>query len=437
MPNAIGNLSRVRLKSSIARFVRAVLLLITIVLQLSIIALLDGFCLAPDWDAGCGENYVLFPESGLVLEDIQMSPVVAICPDDYTAPDAPPWSNSASSRWAELLRDAGYEVRFVDVYRADILEQLCGCIGFMWRWGHVADMQRVAKRLLPVLEGQLGLAVYPNQDTCWHYDDKIAQSYLLKAAGIPIPETWVWYTAQGAKEWLASAKFPLVLKLYTGAGSENVRLIHTREEAEEWVACLFGPGILGVAGSKSLTVDSTAKPGWWEHFQRVKYVARHGGLPVHTVHGETLHRDYVLFQEFLDGNEFDTRITVIGKRAFGFRRFNRAGDFRASGSGKIDWDPHAVDLDFVRLGFRTALATRSQSCAIDGLYSPRGPVTAEISYTYVSTAVYDCPGHWELRGDTDKGELVWCEGRMWPEEAQITDFLGRLKAAEERVTQRA
>ena len=55
-----------------------------------------------------------------------------------------------------------------------------------------------------------------------------------------------------------------------------------------------------------------------------------------------LQRDYLLVQEFLPGNGFDTRITVIGNRAFGFRRFNRPDDFRASGSGRIDWNPAAI-----------------------------------------------------------------------------------------------
>ena len=67
-----------------------------------------------------------------------------------------------------------------------------------------------------------------------------------------------------------------------------------------------------------------------------------------------VHYRYALFQQWLPGNEFDTRITVIGNRAFGFRRFNRQGDFRASGSGNLDWDPVQVDPAFVQLAFRIA-----------------------------------------------------------------------------------
>lgn len=49
-------------------------------------------------------------------------------------------------------------------------------------------------------------------------------------------------------------------------------------------------------------------------------------------------KKYILFQEYLPDNEFDTRVTVIGNRAFAFRRFNRKKDFKASGSGEIDYD---------------------------------------------------------------------------------------------------
>ena len=71
----------------------------------------------------------------------------------------------------------------------------------------------------------------------------------------------------------------------------------------------------------------------------------------------------VLFQEFLPCNDFDTRITVIGNRAFGFRRFNRANDFRASGSGKIDYDPKNIAPEMVQLAFDVTRRLNVQSCS--------------------------------------------------------------------------
>jgi len=52
-----------------------------------------------------------------------------------------------------------------------------------------------------------------------------------------------------------------------------------------------------------------------------------------------------------------------------------------------------------------------------------------MSYTFPHFTTHDCPGHWELQGDPDTGELIWQDGQMWPEEAQIIDFLKRLNAS--------
>lgn len=55
-----------------------------------------------------------------------------------------------------------------------------------------------------------------------------------------------------------------------------------------------------------------------------------------------LQKDYVYFQKFLPNNTYDIRITVIGERCFGFIRYNRENDFRASGSGKIEYDTSKI-----------------------------------------------------------------------------------------------
>lgn len=79
-------------------------------------------------------------------------------------------------------------------------------------------------------------------------------------------------------------------------------------------------------------------------------------------------KGYVYFQEFLPGNTFDTRIVVIGKRAFGCVRDNRDKDFRASGSGRVDYTVERVDLQLVELALETAKKLQVQSLAVDFLY---------------------------------------------------------------------
>lgn len=350
-----------------------------------------------------------------------MNCTVAIQPDDYTDPATPDKCDASSPKWAELLEAVGHEVRWVDVYRADILDQLRGCHGFMWRHAHSHDMQRVARPLLPVLERELGLVVYPDQNTCWHYDDKIAQRFLLEAARIPIPKTWVWFESASALDWAETATYPMVLKLSAGAGSTNVRLVRSFEELQPWIHRLFGGGVDGLANGSHRA---------WSLGKRVRATANavlRGRPLADRPTTNRLHKNYVLLQEFLPDNPFDSRITIIGNRAFGFRRFNRAGDFRASGSGLIDYDPNAIDLQMVRLAFLAADRLSTQSIAIDGLRRGKESVIGEISYTYASWAVHECAGHWRLEGGPTDGDLVWQAGQMWPEEAQLADFRKRLE----------
>jgi hypothetical protein len=246
---------------------------------------------------------------------------------------------------------------------------------------------------------------------------------LLESAGLAIPKTWVWYRRDAAHEWAEIAPYPLVLKLSAGAGSTNIRLVHEAKELHFWIDRLFGEGVYDL-NKKSYRV---VRWGWRKSVRAAAKALLKGQPLWEPEVCCDRHRSYLLCQEFLPSNEYDTRITVIGHKAFGFRRFNRPGDFRASGSGMIDWSPTEIDSGFVRLAFQVARRLKTQSVAIDGLRKKNDRLIGEISYTYASWAIHSCPGHWELKGNTDTGELVWHDGHMWPEEAQIVGFLKRLQ----------
>ncbi|MBN1837794.1 MAG: hypothetical protein JW820_18200 [Spirochaetales bacterium] len=343
---------------------------------------------------------------------------IAIQPD--FGPIQNPERDRSSPRWAELLQQAGHEVSWVDVYRADIIEQLRGCHGFMWRHAHHSGMWHIARRLLPVIERELQLTVYPDQATCWHYDDKVAQAYLFRVLKIPTPTTWVWFDASAALAWSAVTRYPLVMKLWSGACSKNVRLVVSPGECETWIRRMFGAGVYSL---------DPRELGPLHMKKRLRVAARcllRGQAPGPPAETWDLHKNYVYFQEYIPDNDYDTRVTVIGNRAFGFRRLNRPDDFRASGSGRIEWDPQGIAERAIRLGFDVAHKLKTQSVALDILQSKDGPVITEVSYTYASWAIYESPGHWVLAGSPESGALTWKEGHMWPEEAQIHDLLARL-----------
>lgn len=329
-----------------------------------------------------------------------------------------------AARWAEFLAARGAEVRWLDLLGPDPLGPVRGCDGVMWHWAHYPHEERLAARpLLQVIETELGIPVFPDLRTAWHYDDKIAQAYLLQALGLPAPKTWVFWRRADAEAWAAAAPYPVVAKLAVGAGSSNVKLIRNAREAGAHIERMFSrTGIIGPAlhpgkptpaGIAKSMVQRVLWGGRYLLLKKYPPLPKQYWMP---------QKGYALFQEFLPGNEFDTRITVIGDRAFGFRRMNRPGDFRASGSGMIDHDPGPIDRRFVELAFHAASQIGSQSMAFDLLFAGPGrePAIVEISYCYADWAVQQCPGHWN-------GRLGWHEGRMWPEEAHVMDFLDRIR----------
>jgi hypothetical protein len=329
---------------------------------------------------------------------------------------------SFSSSWSERLAASGHEARSVSVFEPDFFDAVRECDGFMWWFAHLPFPRNVGKRVLPAIEHGMGIPVFPSWETIWHFDDKIAQQYLLEAAGIPVPRTHVFWTSADALRFCATASYPLVIKLASGITSENVALVKSVDDARYWVDRMFDGGTVDLQRT-GLPARPREVARRVYHAGRLLLQGRIGPLSSRT----DLQRGYLLLQEFLDGNVFDTRVTVIGNRAFAFRRFNRPDDFRASGSGRIDWTAEEIAQDVVRLAFRVARTLGTQSIAVDVLRRAGLPVINEISYYYEGWAVADCPGHWRLAGEGRAGDqLEWVNGRLRPEDAILADFMSEI-----------
>lgn len=321
---------------------------------------------------------------------------------------------SFSKRWHELGRQHGIETRNLNIYTSpdSFFDQLNQCTGFMWWYAQPLSVSRLGHNLIMSLGHATDIPTFPNRSTIWHFDDKIAQYYLLRTAQIPTPKTWILWSHQEAKNFIFSANFPLVLKLKSGIVSRNVQLIHSAHEAMQAAKALFGYGMYNLP--PEIMFRWTLK--------RIREALR---VLRSEKTDEDFHKGYLLFQEFLPNNDFDIRITVIGNRAFAFRRFNRPNDFRASGSGRIDWDHTQIPEDAIQLAFQTAKTLRCQSLAVDILRRNDQPVIAEISYYYEGWAVEKCPGHWAQQQNTN--QLNWIPGEKKPEDAIWEDFVKNLR----------
>lgn len=323
-------------------------------------------------------------------------------------------------KWREFLAERGAEVVELDLLAPDALEQARTCDGVMWRFFHYQEEKQSARIILHTIEEYLRIPVFPSGATSWHFDDKVAQYYLLSALGAPQPRARVWWEKERALAWAKEARYPVVFKLATGAGSSNVLKVEDRAEAERIIRLMFDRGTFPMTMNEYRPpfLPRTRRQAK-ARLNRFADAARHiasGEFPALPQWWWKPEKGYAYFQEFLPANEFDTRVTVIGDRAFAFRRMNRSGDFRASGSGNIDWNPDAIDRACLEIAFDVSQKAGFQTMAYDFLYRDGKPVICEISYTFVDSAVHDCPGHWDR-------DLAWHEGKMWPQKAQVADFL--------------
>ncbi len=336
--------------------------------------------------------------------------------------------NSFSDGWIKYCDLNGIPYRRVDCYSSTVIDQLRGCDALMWHWSHDDRKAALFSRQLTLSLEQSGVPVFPSTSTAWHYDDKLGQKYLFEALDLPHARTFAFYDRDDALQWAAGTAYPFVFKLRAGAGSQNVTLVTTKRHAERLIRRAFGRGF-----KQASRAHLMAERLW--HIRRDRSmtsiinlwrgIAR---LIVPTPYETTspIERRYVLCQEFIPGCDHDIRVIIIGKRAIGIKRMVRAGDFRASGSGKLVHDPESIPLSAVKLAFEAAARLNSQSVALDFLIYGGRPLIVEISYAFPRGDFYGlCPGFWD-------DQLAWHSGRADPEGWMVEDLVKSLAPANPR-----
>jgi hypothetical protein len=330
---------------------------------------------------------------------------------------------SFSGRWIERAKELGIAYERIDCLRTDVVSRLARHGGLLWHFFHTNPAHLLVARHVIRAAEEMGLVVFPSTDTCWSFDNKVAQKYQLEAAGAPTPRTDCFFSEAAALEWIETAEFPRVMKLLRGAGSSNVRLVRDRDEARALVRRAFAGGLTGAgilpSDAHLLFTRAKERRDLFGVMRRLPWtLAQHWRNRRREPH----ERGYIYFQEFLPGNPFDVRVTVIGGRAFAFTRNVRRNDFRASGSGSIDYSLDRIDPECLRVAFRTAARLRLQSAAFDFVFDrEHRPRVLEVSFGFVPKLVFDCPGYWDE-------ELRFVEGHFWPQDAMLDDVVSAIGA---------
>lgn len=324
-------------------------------------------------------------------------------------------ANGFARDWPAAAARLGLDVRRIDAYQSTLWSDLEGCHALLWSLNQddPRDLAH-ARSILQAVESR-GIAVFPNHATSWHFDDKVAQKYLLEAIGAPLVDTWVFFDRDDAIGFLDAAAYPLVFKLRRGAGSLNVRLVRDAREGMAWVERMFGRGVRAFPVREGVqnAVKRARQNRIWAGTLMVR-AGRSLRAVVSKLRNPQFERGYVLFQRFVPDNVEDVRVTVLGERAFVFKRGVRPNDFRASGSGLLSFPgPDDMPHDMVATAFRVCGAIGAQALAFDFVRDPDDgrPLLLEVSFSFVASIVARCPGYLDQRlkwtaGSFDATELI-------------------------------
>lgn len=331
-------------------------------------------------------------------------------------------------RFAQALtvareREAFFEFEVVNLDRHDWITQLAQFDAVLWKSSAMGIRAAARwKEKIYFTETYLQKLVFPSFRTIWHFESKIAQSFVFEREGVPTPRTFTSSDYVDAVAAIEQWSPPFVFKLSEGAASSNVWKVDTREEARLIIEKTFASQVWrrAVESARStadrvvIAARNLNKAWLWHQVSSRALRLERWRLPWSTVY----------WQEFIPDNAADLRITVIGGRyAAHYWRRNRPNDFRASGSGLIDYDQPAPEA-VVRASIELARKLNYDTMAFDILFRDQQYQFVEMSYGYIPDLVAKVPELFEL---TD-GTLRRIAGYRWPQELWVESLLTKLRS---------
>jgi hypothetical protein len=249
--------------------------------------------------------------------------ILATEPDGSFGTRGRSWMAVESTRIAQILGEQGFEVRTVRVDR--LLELDLRKDDQVFYVSAFNPALRTYIRDILYFAGEKAKLV-PDYRLLLAHENKGFQELLKASLGIGSLEG-----SYGVDFDERSMHPPYVFKTSTGAGSAGVHLVRSPRDERRIQGRYFARPFL--ARLKALVRRRKLKP---EELDRYLFYYK----PF---------RPYVT-QRFVEGLTGDLKILVFGDRFYTLWRENRPGDFRASGSGRLDFDrpASAGALDFAR-----------------------------------------------------------------------------------------
>lgn len=302
--------------------------------------------------------------------------------------------------WKKYCIENNIEYFVINPYKYNVIKELEGFDVVLWHFsGYIYKDMLIAKDILFSAK-KMGIQVFPDFDDCWHFDDKIAETYLMQSINAPIPNSLMFYALDDLKNEINKITFPIIAKLRNGSGSHNVKLIKDKKELLHYSNKMFSKGFSSspsliyktssnVKSSKSLKVFINRAKRIPEF---LKTLASANEFPNE--------KGYVYLQEFIPNNGFDLKVVVVGDKLSFIGRNIREGDFRASGGGDLFYDNKFITKNVIESAFRTSDLLGFKCMGYDYVVNNETGegIIIEISYGFSHQALLLANGYFDRNG---------------------------------------
>lgn len=325
---------------------------------------------------------------------------VAIHRDSKEIDHSTSWVNP----WENYCKESNVDYEIIDLFRCDAINRLKEFDVLLWHMGQYSLAEMLEARSILYSAKKIGLKVFPDFNDAWHFDDKVAEMYILQSIGAPIPDSKVYYHMDSIKTDLKAGliEFPIVGKLRTGSGSHNVKLLKSEHALKHYASKMlsrgYNPAPSIIYKTTSNIRSSHTKQQFFNKLKRAPEFFRSLSAARHLPR----EKDYVYLQQFIPNEGYDLKVVVVGDKCAFLVRPVRSHDFRASGGGEVFFDQKYFNKQVIESAFRVSDALGIQCMGYDYVVNKETGegVIVEMSYGFSHEAIMASGGYYDR-------ELQW------------------------------
>ncbi|MGR5336198.1 ATP-grasp domain-containing protein [Vibrio gigantis] len=261
----------------------------------------------------------------------------------------------------------------------------------VWHTDSTPSLQKIAFDKIYFLERIMKKKCYPSVDEIWSYEDKVNCNYIYEKFDLPKIKTFITHDLNEANDYVKKAKYPIISKINTGSSSFGVAKLDNFKQALKLIKRSFSYKGVG------------------------------------TYFPYSNQKDYVYFQDFVVA-DYDLRVIVVGDKAFGYYRYPKERDFKASGSGI--YEKKAIPVEALNLAFKVKESFGSTMLATDLLFNKESD-RFEIIESSIFIGIDSCeqlvvdgiPGYYKKQGDN----YSFMQGKYWLQEFVLEELIKNIK----------